>query len=163
MFDLSKTSGTSPPTRTPTRPRRTQDQRDCAAFKRYIRKNPDAADKLYREIKRRLKHVRGIIADAVPATVMLYVQGIVLGNPDRSPYEHAQWFKDAIASAAPGSPMAAIGRALESIGIEAAIEEVLLQEAQSIQFMNEDCLPDEPITARVWREYTGSAPKPRVV
>jgi hypothetical protein len=157
----SETSGTSPPKK-----RRTQDHRDRVAFIRYARKNPDDADKLYREIKRHLKRVRAIkdaIANAMPGTAMLYVQQLVLGNPGHSPDEHAQWLKDAIAGAEPDSPMAAIGRALETIGIEAAIEEVLLQEAQSIQFMNEDCLPDEPVTARVLREITGRAPKPRAV
>jgi hypothetical protein len=55
----------------------------------------------------------------------------------------------------PGSRLEMIGDALAPMGVEQAIEEILLQEAQSIQFMNEDCLPDEPIIARIMREVTG--------
>lgn len=105
------------------------------------------------------------MADAATdeGAAMLYVQQIVLGNPGRSPDEHARWLKDAIAGAAPGSPLAPIGETLTRIGVETAIEEVILQEAQSIQFTNEDCLPDEPVTARILREVTGSAPPLRSV
>ncbi|SHI04337.1 hypothetical protein [Bradyrhizobium erythrophlei] len=88
---------------------------------------------------------------------MLYVQQQVLGNPMLSPAQHAQWLREDIAGAEPGSELAAIGETLARFGIEAAIEEVLLQEAQSIQFMNEDVLPCEPIDARTMREITGRA------
>ncbi len=94
---------------------------------------------------------------------MLYVQQTVLGNPDQTPDEHARWLEGAIADAAPGSSLAEIGETLARIGVEAAIEEVMLQEAQSIQFMNEDCLPDGPIDARTLRAVIGSAPPLRVV
>jgi hypothetical protein len=155
MTDLSKTSGTSPPLK-----KRTQDHRDRVAFIRYARKNPDIADKLYRAIKSHSKRVRAI---SETGAAMLYVQQGVLGNPGISPGEIAQHLKDHIAGAGPASQLAAIGRALEIIGIETAIEEVLLQEAQAIAFANEDVDPCLHVDARTMREITGRALPLRVV
>jgi hypothetical protein len=91
------------------------------------------------------------------AAAMLYVQQHVLGNPGQSPDEHAQWLRDAIAGAAPGSPLAMIGETLARIGVEAAIEEVLLQEAQAVEYANQDVDPCLSVDARTMREVTGRA------
>jgi hypothetical protein len=134
--------------------KRTQEQRDRLAFIRYARKNPDKADKLYREIKSPSKRVRAI---SETGAAMLYVQQVVLGNPGISPGEIAQHLKDHIAGAEAASQLAAIGETLAAIGIKTAIEEVLLQEAQAIALANEDVDPCLHVDARTMREITGRA------
>jgi hypothetical protein len=95
-------------------------------------------------------------AKETEATALLYVQAIVLSSPDKSRAEHAQWLNDVIAGAEPGSSMALNGEALTAFGgIEKAIEEVLLQEAQAEAFANEDVDPCLHVDARTMREITG--------
>jgi hypothetical protein len=173
MTDLSKTSGTSPTSASDIREAAIKAVLDnCvhnfSAAKIKVRARDQSfygsSESLasFSDAINTLRQAQRDYEDAKTLTVgtgaaMLYVQQRVLGNPHISPDEHARWLKDAIAGAEPGSHLAMIGETLEPIGVEQAIEEVLLQEAQSFQFMNEDCLPDEPITARTMREVTGRA------